>query len=118
MRTIWQQHYFSAILAIAVALALPWHCIVHCAPQMQPSHHSQFVCDMTQTTPTITANQHQLTSATPLPSAVHVAIWGAGVFLAITVLRQRFGLFILVLVGISSPPALHPPQHHFALFSF
>ena len=65
MRTIWHQHYFSAILAMAVALALPWHCIVHCAPQMQPSRHSQFVCDMTQTTPTITSNQHQFTSATP-----------------------------------------------------
>jgi hypothetical protein len=118
MRTIWQQHYISAILAMAVALALPWHCIVHCAPQMQPSRHTQFVCDMTQTTPTITANQHQLTNATSHPSAVHVAIWIAGVLLAITVLRQRFGLFIPVLVGISSPPALHPPQHHFALFSF
>lgn len=118
MHTIWQQHYIRAILAMAVALALPWHCVVHCAPQMQPSHHTQFVCDMTQTTPTITANQHHITSATPHLSAVHVAIWVTGVFLAITILRQRYGLFIPVLVGISSPPTLHPPQHHFALSSF
>ncbi len=118
MRTIWQQHYFRGLLAIAVALALPWSCVVHCAPQMQPAHHTQFVCDMTQTTPTITSNQHQFTSATSSPSAVHVAIWiGAALFL----FRQRshrYALFIPTLFGIRPTPALHPPQLHPRAFSF
>jgi hypothetical protein len=118
MRTIWHQHYFSAILAIAVALALPWHCIVHCAPQMQPSRHSQFVCDMTQTTPTITSNQHQFTSATPLPSAVHVAIWGDESVNVLHLFSHQYALIIPILFGIFPLPALHPPQYQPHLFSF
>ena len=117
MRTIWHQHYISAILAMAVALALPWSCVVHCAPQMLPAHHSQFVCDMTQTTPTITS-AHQFTTRTQSPSAVHIAIWiGATIFL----FRQpshRYTLLIPILFGIRPTPALHPPQFHPRAFSF
>lgn len=118
MRTIWQQHYISAILAMAVALALPWHCVVHCAPQMQPSHHTQFVCDMTQTTPTITANQHQLTNAASHPSAVHVAIWGDESVNVLHLFSHQYALIIPILFGIFPLPALHPPQYQSHLFSF
>lgn len=117
MRTIWQQHYISAILAMAVALALPWSCVVHCAPQMQLAHHSQFVCDMTQTTPTITTT-NQFTTGTHHPNALHVAIWiGVAVFL-LRQLIHRYTLFIFVLFGIHPTPALRPPQFHPRTFSF
>ena len=118
MRTIWHQHYFNAILAIAVALALPWNCVVHCAPHMQPTRHTQFVCDMTQTTPTITSNQHQFTSATSSPSAVHVAIWEDQAVSSLRLLSHQYALFIPLLFGIFPLPALHPPQHQSHLFSF
>ena len=117
MHTVWQQHYIRGFLASAVALALPWSCVVHCAPQMQPAQHSQFVCDMTQTTPTI-ASAQQFTTNTHLPSALHVAILiGAAIFL----FRQpshRYTLLIPVLFGIHPTPALRPPQFHPRAFSF
>ena len=117
MHTVWQQHYIRGFLAIAVALALPWSCVVHCAPQMLPAHHSQFVCDMTQTTPTITS-AHQFTTSTHLPSALHVAIWiGAAIFL-FRQLSHRYTLLIPILFGIRPTPALHPPQFHPRAFSF
>jgi hypothetical protein len=117
MRTIWQQHYISAILTMAVALTLPWSCVVHCAPQMQPSHHTQFVCDMTQTTPTITST-HQFITNTHLPSALHVAIWIGAVIFLVRQLSHRYTLLIPVLFGIHPTPALRPPQFHPRAFSF
>ncbi len=117
MRTIWQQHYISAILAMAVALALPWSCVMHCAPQMIPTQHSQFVCDMTQTTPTITS-AHQFTTNTHLPSAFHVAIWIGVVFFLFRQRSHRYSLLIPVLCGIHPTSALRPPQFPPCAFSF
>jgi hypothetical protein len=74
MGTSWQQYYIRGILAIAVALALPWTCIVHCAPHLQPQQRTHFVCDMFQTATTAATNQPHLTSNTPRPHALHTAI--------------------------------------------
>ena len=117
MHTVWQQHCIRGFLAIAVALALPWSCVVHCAPQMQPSHHTQFVCDMTQTTPTITS-AHQFTTNTHLPSAFYVAIWIGEVFFLLRQRSYRYTLFITVLCGIHPTPALRPPRFPSRAFSF
>jgi hypothetical protein len=117
MHTVWQQHYIRGFLAIAVALALPWSCVVHCAPQMQPAQHSQFVCDMTQTTPTI-ASAQQFTTNTHLPSALHVAILIGAVFFMFRQPSHRYTLLIPVLFGIHPTPALRPPQFHPRAFSF
>gem|GEM_PF-4285381 len=118
MDTRWQQHYIRGILAIAVAMALPWTCIVHCAPHIQPQKRVYFLCDMFQAAATTPASQAHLTTNTPRPSAFHV---GVGITLAQIFLHQQttdYAALIVFFIGIVIPPTTHPPQHHPFFFSF
>ena len=89
-------------LAIIVAGALPWGCIVHCMLHSGHMHQYGADCDMQVTV--------QITSPTYTRTAVHVVIISR--FLTIKKFRVIEAVLTkkLMLYSITTPPLSPPPQ--------
>ena len=103
-------HLLQGFLAIIVAGALPWGCIVHCMMHTGHMHHHGADCDMLVSVANEPLTPNQFISQPYTPAAVHVVIISH--FLTIkefrfieTVLTKKFMLY-----SIATPPLSPPPQ--------
>ena len=103
-------HLLQGFLAIIVAGALPWGCIVHCMMLTGHMHHHGADCDMLVSVANEPLTPNQFISQPYTPAAVHVVIISH--FLTIkefrfieTVLTKKFMLY-----SIATPPLSPPPQ--------
>ena len=97
-------------LAIIVAGALPWGCIVHCMMHNGHVHQHSADCDMMITVRNGPLSPNQFISPPYTPSAVHIVITSS--FLTIKEFRFIEALLTkkLMLYGITTPPLSPPPQ--------
>ena len=97
-------------LAIIVAGALPWGCIVHCMMHTGHMHQHGADCDMLVSVQNRPVSPYQITSPTYTRTAVHVVI----ISHVLTIKEFRFIEALLtkklMLYGIATPPLSPPPQ--------
>jgi hypothetical protein len=103
-------HILQGLLAIIVAGALPWGCIVHCMMHSGHVHQHGADCDMMVTVSNQPTSPDQITSPPYTPSAVHIVINNQFLsikeFLSIeALLTKKF-----MLSSITTPPLSPPPQ--------
>lgn len=107
-------HILQGFLAIIVAGALPWGCIVHCMMHTNHMHHHVHhhgaECDMMVTVRNEPLSPNQFISPHYTPAAVHVVIISR--FLTIKEFRVIEAVLTkkLMLYGITIPPLSPPPQ--------
>lgn len=103
-------HILQGFLAIIVAGALPWGCIVHCMMQVGHMHHHGADCDMMVTVPNGSVSPFQFISSSTTPAAVHVVILSH--FLTIKEFRIIEAVLTkkLIRYSITTPPLSPPPQ--------
>ncbi len=96
-------------LAMIVAGALPWGCIVHCMMHTGHMHQHGAECDMQVSVQNQPVSPHQITSPTYTRTAVHVVIISH--FLTIkefrfieVLLTKKLTLTSIVTTPISPPP--------------
>ena len=97
-------------LAMIVAGALPWGCIVHCMMHSTHIHQQGTDCDMQVTIPHTPMSPNQITSPTYTRTAVHVVIISQ--FLTIKEFRVIEALLTkkLTLTSIVTTPISPPPR--------
>ena len=97
-------------LAIIVAGALPWGCIVHCMLHSGHMHQHGADCDMQVSVQNRPVSPNQITSPTYTRTAVHVVIISR--FLTIKKFRVIEAVLTkkLMLYSITTPPLSPPPQ--------
>ena len=100
----------QGFLAIIVAGALPWGCIVHCMMHGGHMHHHGADCAMMVTVANQPTSPNQITSPPYQPSAIHIVITSS--FLTIKEFLYIEALFTkkFMLSTITTPPLLPPPQ--------
>ena len=103
-------HILQGLLAIIVAGALPWGCIVHCMLHSGHMHQHGADCDMLVSVQNRPVSPNQITSPTYTRTAVHVVIISR--FLTIKEFRVIEALLTkkLMLYSITTPPLSPPPQ--------
>ena len=103
-------HILQGLLAIIVAGALPWGCIVHCMMHTNHMHHHGAECDMMVTVRNGPLSPNQFISPPYTPAAVHIVIISR--FLTIKEFRVIEAILTkkLMFYSITTPPLSPPPQ--------